>query len=189
MNFLTEIDDAMNELDFGRALRLIKMCSQDDLKAEVYEHLGYIYKVGNKDVAKNPLLSKRYYHKFYCLLKEMAETGDANAALRLARGYQYGDNIEKDESRAMSYYLAAASAGDPDAQFHLGCIYRYGWCGVDADLVQFEHWLDKAVELDWPEALHEKSKLLRDAGDFTRADSLLLKAAVLGFWPAVRDRS
>lgn len=184
MNVMVEIDSSMDDLDFARAIRLINQVAPDEFKIRLYEHLGYIYKTGNEDIDKNPVLSKQYYKKFYAQLKEAAESGDVKSAHRLAQGYQYGDNIVKDENKALTYYFAAANAGNPISQFHLGCIYRYGWCGVVRDDALYGYWLDRAVDNEWPEALFEKSKLLRESGNFSQAENLLLKASKLGFWPA-----
>lgn len=77
-------------------------------------------------------------------LRELAEHGDVQAALRLATAYDSGMGVPRDDFEAGRWYEAAARLGDPDAQFRLGVLFREGR-GVMKDLRKAYAWFDLAA--------------------------------------------
>jgi TPR repeat protein len=65
--------------------------------------------------------------------------------------YQYGDGVEKDESRALKWFLNAAEQGDKKAQLNVGLMYQRGQ-GVSMDEVLGAKWLQHAAEQEVDDA-------------------------------------
>jgi TPR repeat protein len=72
-------------------------------------------------------------------LQAEAEAGSALAQLNLAKAYEDGDGVPKDEERAFEWFRKSAEQGNPEAQNRLGEMYRGG------DVVQ----QDKATAVSW----------------------------------------
>lgn len=53
-------------------------------------------------------------------LEEVASSGDSRAVLAVGRAYEQGQGVLADPSKARDWYLKAALAGNPEAQFRLG---------------------------------------------------------------------
>lgn len=72
--------------------------------------------------------AKRAYEErnYATALKELmplAENGDSEAQLLLARMYLAGQGIAKDSDQATKWFKASAAQGNADAQFFLGSMY------------------------------------------------------------------
>ncbi len=75
-----------------------------------------------------------------------AKSGDAFAMLLLARRYQRGNGVAKDDAQALKGFRQAAEAGSITAMaVCVGEMYRFGQ-GTDKDLEQAALWLRKASE-------------------------------------------
>jgi hypothetical protein len=133
-------------------------------------------RTGNRQDARQGLracLEAGHLEAHYYLASAAAEDGDpssAQAHLSLleqaawsssdARLHSYASMAYRAmlgvASRECSDYLAlahlvrAAELGSPDAQSSLACFYRMGVNGARKDIVQFEHWIEKAVAHDEP---------------------------------------
>ena len=74
-----------------------------------------------------------------------------------AEAYFYGNGVELNYDKAFRWYLKAANAGHPGAEFSLGWMYENGR-GVAKDLEKAERWYRKAADhgdLDAKKKLHE----------------------------------
>jgi TPR repeat protein len=77
--------------------------------------------------------------------RKAAEQGLSGAQLALARQYQNGRGVPRDEREAMRWFSKAAEQGDEDAQLALGMMY-YAGDGVDEDQKTAALWIRKAAE-------------------------------------------
>jgi len=74
-----------------------------------------------------------------------AEVGVREAQWLLARCYDEGFGVERNQIRAVSWHLKAAEQGYPAAQNHLGCCYQNG-DGVPRDDAEAVQWYRRAAE-------------------------------------------
>ena len=59
--------------------------------------------------------------------------------------WQQNTETSPDYTEAMKYYRMAASIGDADAMYALGCMYEEGH-GVSQDFEQAKYWLEQALK-------------------------------------------
>jgi len=85
-------------------------------------------------------------------IRAKAERGDAEAALRLARAYEKGDNVPKNEEEAFQWYRKAAEQGNATAQNRVGEMYRAGE-GVAENKVEALFWYHQAARRGNAEAM------------------------------------
>lgn len=76
--------------------------------------------------------------------RRLAETGDVEAQLELARMLQLGAGVAQDTAQSMAWVRKSAEGGYAPAQSALGLAYTVGG-KVPIDRVQGEYWLRKAV--------------------------------------------
>jgi len=60
------------------------------------------------------------------MLSSLAESGNAEAMVRLGALYQKGEGVSRDATQAAALYTRAAAAGNAEAQFNLGNMYLLG---------------------------------------------------------------
>ena len=78
-------------------------------------------------------------------LEQKAAAGDAKAQYDLARMYELGEGVPKDDKEAMKWYRKAAEQGVAKAQHNLGLKYELGE-GVPKDDKEAMKWFRKAAE-------------------------------------------
>jgi TPR repeat protein len=78
-------------------------------------------------------------------LELSAQKGDREAQLNLGLAYFHGILVEKDISRARTWYEKAAQSGSAAAQFNMGGLYFEG-TDCDKDYVQALHWYSLAAD-------------------------------------------
>ena len=127
------------EPDFPRALRLLNRAyKQGDHRAAYALGTWYLYGKGDlvaKDLAKAAQL-----------LREAAESDNADAAYDLAVSYEKGMGVRKSEKKAALLYLKAALLGDKQSIYHVGRCYQHG-LGVKRDRPIAAIWYDRAATL------------------------------------------
>jgi TPR repeat protein len=64
-----------------------------------------------------------------------------------------------DFSTALHHFRAAATAGDPDAQYYTGLMYAQGEGVAKKDLAEAVRWYEKAAARDQPDALYALARL------------------------------
>jgi TPR repeat protein len=72
-----------------------------------------------------------------------AKSGNAEAQLMLARLYDTGYGVKRDDIEATKWYRLAAENGSPDAQYTMGRMYEWG---VVQDLKKAKLWYQKAAK-------------------------------------------
>src|SRR5580692_4022939 len=78
-------------------------------------------------------------------LKSRAEDGDVQAQLALAKAYDLGEGVPKDEEKAVQWWEKAAEHGNASAQVSLGGVYSLG-AGVPKNYAAAVRWWKKAAE-------------------------------------------
>ena len=78
-------------------------------------------------------------------LKSKAEDGDVQAQLALAKAYDLGEGVPKDEEKAVQWWEKAAAQGNVSAQVSLGGVYSLG-AGVPKNYAAAVRWWKKAAE-------------------------------------------
>ena len=82
----------------------------------------------------------------YCEeLVKLAEEGNVEAQMNLAKCYAKGEGVERNDEEANKWFLKAAEQGNTDAMGEMGNAYLNGW-GVPVDYKQAVQWLRKAAE-------------------------------------------
>lgn len=89
--------------------------------------------------------------KGVAIYETLSSDGDSHADYMLGRLYGRGP-IEQDAEKAMQYYLKAAEAGHPDAQYSVGCIYNDGLLG-EVNKEEASKWFELAAEKNQRDAL------------------------------------
>ncbi len=77
--------------------------------------------------------------------RKAALQGNAEAQNNLARAYEQGHGLPRDDEKAAYWFSRAAGHGDPTAQFNLAVMYELGR-GVAVDLTMAVGWYQKAAE-------------------------------------------
>ena len=78
-------------------------------------------------------------------IREVAESGDAEAQVLLGAFYTWGQGVPKDNAEAVKWYRKAAEQGDAEAQFRLGAMYFSG-VGLEQDYAEALNWLRRAAD-------------------------------------------
>jgi TPR repeat protein len=120
-------------------------------------------------------------------IRTKAEKGDARSQYLLARAYYYGEGIEKDLAKAVSWAEKSAAQNYPDAA-NLISVYYFNSEGSQKNLEESEKWLKKAVALGSLKAMYNMSLRCHDgtaiAQDDVLANRLARAAAACGYAPA-----
>jgi TPR repeat protein len=159
--------------------------------AEAQFALGGMYRTG-KGIPKNQAAATEWYRK-------AAEQGHARAQLEFGKALELGRGIPRDlteaakwirkasealakasEALALEKTLKSAEAGDAEAQFELGGMFRTGK-GITEDQVAATEWYRKAAEQGHARAQLEFGKALEFGRgiprDLTEAAKWIRKAA------------
>ena len=89
----------------------------------------------------------------YCdELVKLAEEGNADAQVNLAKCYANGKGVEKSDEEANKWTAKAAEHGNADALTEMGNIYAMG-LGVEENPVEAVKWYHKAAEKEHPIAM------------------------------------
>ncbi len=97
-------------------------------------------------------------------VKQLAEKGNAEAQLKLAKMYQEGKGVAQNLQEAFNWARKAAEQGLAQAQLLLGQMYASGK-GVAKDVKEATKWLQKAADQGVQAAKDEIKKLGSSAGD------------------------
>lgn len=83
--------------------------------------------------------------------RRAAEQGEAGAKWRLARSYDRGIGVARDEKKALSLYQEAADLGDAASMVSLGHFYEKGCGGLEKDGKKAVEWYQKAADAGNPD--------------------------------------
>jgi TPR repeat protein len=81
----------------------------------------------------------------FSTIKASAEKGEPKALFDLARAYERGIGVSKDQSKALEYTRMAAEKGYPPAELQLGSYYGRGF-GVAKDIQEAILWYRRAAD-------------------------------------------
>ena len=99
------------------------------------------------EVLENETIPEEEKQKAFSRLLWLAGEGnDSRAQVHLGILYEEGKVVEKDEKKALDYYLMAARNGSTGAMNNIGNFYLHGKA-VEKDLDKAFAWYQKAVEL------------------------------------------
>lgn len=82
-------------------------------------------------------------------LTDMAQRADSDACFIVGRCYETGCGVPQDMITAVAYYSRAASLGNADAMFNMGCFYMHQGCEGEKLAVQC---FQKAADGGHPDA-------------------------------------
>lgn len=147
------------------------------------QYLGLIYRTGD-GVEKNDLAASQWYSKYVFLLQNQSRSGSNSAKYDLAKLYQYGEHVNKNEGKALKLFTELAEDGFRDAEFSLASFFKHGWCQCPINEKKYVFWLKKAAEHHHPEAMYYYGLMLVKEGDVKNGEKLLSESAGYGFWLA-----
>lgn len=93
--------------------------------------------------------AKRQLESVMGQLTDMAQHADSDACFIVARCYETGCCVPQDMITAVAYYSRAASLGNTDAMFNMGCFYMHQGCEGEQLAVQC---FQKAADIGHPDA-------------------------------------
>lgn len=111
----------------------------------------------NKQIDDNLSIGVNYYNekqydKAFPIINNLAQKGNSNAKLILAKMYYSGQGVKEDKVLANKLYKNAADLGQMEAQYIIGLYYSLGAEGYPKDESKAILWLTKAAEQGKPEA-------------------------------------
>lgn len=94
----------------------------------------------------------------------LADKNDATALLVLGQCYYFGNGVEKDGSKALTFYRRAADLGNSKAQFYLG-VLTYTGDGVEKNVSEAVRWYRMAADNGDSQAAAVLGQILVKGGD------------------------
>ena len=116
-----------------------------------------------------------------------AEQGDADAQYNLGHAYATGKDIERDRSKAIKWYAAAAKAGHLEAQYALGSLFQHGWKGIPPNHREAANWFRKAAERGHVKAQWQLSLLYENGKGIKKSIVEAYKWSTIAVHGAGRD--
>lgn len=121
------------------------------------------------------------YTQAHELLLPLAEQGNAGAQTILGIMYDYGHGVEKDEVKALDWYLRAAVQGDPAVQYKVGDRFFQG-TGTEQNYREALEWWELAASGGYSDAQFNLGLMyyrgLVTPPDFAKAAELFKAAAM-----------
>uniref|UniRef100_A0A0Q9YJQ8 Localization factor PodJL n=1 Tax=Candidatus Berkiella aquae TaxID=295108 RepID=A0A0Q9YJQ8_9GAMM len=162
------------EKDDSKALYWYAQANAKDHPQAEYE-LAMLLLKGTWQVNENPI----------SMLHKSAEQNYAPAQLALAKLYQQGQKVGKDENAAFNWYLAAAKEADPEAYYQIGLCFVHGQLKQPKNIELGIDYLKKSAELGWIPAQYTLASLYLDGhavlDDRQQAMDYLIQAANNGW--------
>ena len=103
--------------------------------------------------------------ELYQLINQPARRGNTEAQLYLAKMFQTGTGIAKNESEALNWFLKSAGKGNANAQFELGNMYRYGQGVKKANINEAKKWYKKSAAQGHYDAQNSLTELSQSANE------------------------
>ncbi len=116
-----------------------------------------------------------------------AEQGDPDAQYNLGHAYATGNDIERDRSKAIKWYAAAAKAGHLEAQYALGSLFQQGWKGIPPNHREAANWFKQAAERGHVKAQWQLSLLYENGKGVTKSVVEAYKWSTIAVHGAGRD--
>lgn len=87
------------------------------------------------------------------ILKPLAESGQRDAQYYVARMYEKGLGVPKDQAEMRKWYQRSADAGHPKAEYKLGVGYAKGYAGLEQNDTEAGKWFLKSAEQGYRKAM------------------------------------
>ena len=120
-----------------------------------------------------------------------AEQGDPDAQYELGHAYATGNDVERDRSKAIKWYTAAAKAGHLKAQYALGSLFQHGWKGIPPNYPpnyrEAANWFKQAAERGHAKAQWQLSLLYENGKGVTKSIVEAYKWSTIAVLGAGRD--
>ena len=145
----------MNAAPGNRALAALHRCAAKN-DAEAMAFLGMYY--SGKDEAK----SMDWYQRAYA--------GGSNVGCNIAKKYDLGKGVQRNDTEAAKWYLKSADRGDAGCQYNLGLLYLDGR-GVPKDMGNAIKWWRKAADQGSASAQFNLGAVYKD-GDGVPVDKI-----------------
>lgn len=145
----SDVHDGVTWLD-----RVADHAKEPAAKSKALSDLGKFYFRGAKSIEPDYSLAR-------VRLQQAVDLGDGPAAYHLGLMAKNGLGVSKDSKLAASLFLQAANKNIPAAMFLLANMYLTG-DGVPKDDKQVRVWLERAAEMDHPEAAQMVAMGLHD---------------------------
>lgn len=107
----------------------------------------------------NDSLARQILNEDISVISEKAESGDVNYQFALGNFYMNGIKVNKDVSRAVSWYATAAGNGSADSAFNLGIYY------LDLSPKDAIKWFVEASELGHKDGAYNAAVMFSGAGN------------------------
>jgi len=117
--------------------------------AQMFLHLVVLCLVFAQPQAQTQLGAQEFSR-----LHTEAQSGNRDAQLKLARAYERGNGVQKDDQEALKWYRSAAKNGNPEAQENLGVIYLAGEI-VKQDKQEAFTWFQKSARQGNANAMYD----------------------------------
>lgn len=153
---------ALSMLTLGRLYREGKVLAKDDSKAlywygqanaqrhpQAQYELAMLLLNGTWQMDEDPLQ----------LLQQSAEQQFVPAQLTLAKMYQDGKKVPKNDNKAFEWYLAAAKQGDPQAYCQIGLCFIHGQLNQPKNRDLGAEYLKQSAELEYMPAQYTLASL------------------------------
>jgi TPR repeat protein len=85
------------------------------------------------------------YDKAFVFFYPFAERGDSVAQLIIAKMYQYGLGVDKNEVEALKFYKSSSALGNGEASYYLCMIFREGECGTSVNKEESARYHNEAI--------------------------------------------
>jgi Sel1 repeat len=124
-------------------------------------------------------------------MRAKAEKGDLESQNNMGYSYQKGDGVEKDVTKAISWYRKAAESGYAKSQSNMANCYLAGF-GLPRDTTKAVFWMEKAAAQGYAKAQYNLGVLYEKGSRVTPQDSKKAaewyrKAANQGYGNAINN--
>ena len=127
--------------DTDEALRLMQKAADSGALPAAQLRLGMILVEREKRVTTE---AQRYFASAREQLERFSQMGSARARTMLGEMYERGIGVEKNPSKAVDLYRAAASHGNSNGMTRLGIAYLNG-VGTEKNPAEGKMWLERAA--------------------------------------------
>lgn len=139
----------------------IQLCSEEELLSAWHNTTEAI-----AVNMKNRQQAEKAHQEQLAHRKMLADNGDTNAQVSLAKDAYYGRNgIPKDTARAFILFSQAEKTGDGEAAYYLGEYYENGIGHIIKDTQKAEEYYRKAFHTDYVPAIARMAEQARGNGD------------------------
>ena len=109
----------------------------------------------------------RDYRTAISIYRQLANSGNAEAAYQLAVMYRNGQGVTANHAEAFRWFRTSAKSNYARAQYNLGLMYEKGW-GTDRNLGLARKWYKRAVAQKYKPAEKRLATLAKNTGSSSK---------------------